>query len=256
MPDAVNDLAKVTRSHIPAANTPARIDVPRRGRPFATDIMLSDDIEPRSVELDSLAKRKVFGPIVPTQPRVKPVGYKWVFVRKRNEKNEIVQYKALLVAQGFSQRPGIDYEETYSSVIDVITFCYLISLVVSEKLNMQLTDVVTAYLYEDLDTKIYMKVSEGIPLTGSNSSRPWNTLSIRLKRSLYGLKQSERMWYNRVSEYLTSQGYVNNELCPCVFIKKSHFRFTIVAVYVDDMNLIGTPAEVEEIATHLKWNLR
>ncbi|KAM0957724.1 hypothetical protein ACFX2A_026344 [Malus domestica] len=233
MPDAVNDLAKVTRSHIPAANTPAKIDVPRRGRPFATDIMLSDDIEPRS-----------------------PVGYKWVFVRKRNEKNEIVQYKALLVAQGFSQRPGIDYEETYSPVMDVITFCYLISLVVSEKLNMQLTDVVTAYLYEDLDTKIYMKVSEGIPLTGSNSSRPWNTLSIRLKRSLYGLKQSERMWYNRVSEYLTSQGYVNNELCPCVFIKKSHFRFTIVAVYVDDMNLIGTPAEVEEIATDLKWNLR
>ena len=172
----------------------------------ATDIMLSDDIEPRSVdecrrrtdwsnwkqaiqvELDSLAKRKVFGPVAPTPPRVKPVGYKWVFVRKRNEKNEIVRYKARLVAQGFSQRPGIDYEETYSPVMDVITFRYLISLVVSEKLNMQLMDVVTAYLYGDLDTEIYMKVPEGLPLTGSNSSRPRNTLSIRLRRSLYRLK--------------------------------------------------------------------
>ena len=62
---------------------------------------------------------------------MKPVGHKWVFVRKRNEKNDILRYKARLVAQGFSQRPGIDYEETYSPVMDVITFRYLISLVVS-----------------------------------------------------------------------------------------------------------------------------
>ncbi|KAM2074966.1 hypothetical protein ACFX1T_037915 [Malus domestica] len=60
------------------------------------------------------------------------------------------------------------------------------------------------------------------------------------------------MWYNRLSEYLTSQGYVNNELCPCVFIKKSHSKFAMVVVYVDDMNLIKTPAELEEITTHLK----
>ncbi|KAM2126674.1 hypothetical protein ACFX1R_006666 [Malus domestica] len=60
------------------------------------------------------------------------------------------------------------------------------------------------------------------------------------------------MWYNRLSEYLTSQGYVNNELCPCVFIKKSHSGFTIVAVYVNDMNLIRTPEELARTATHLK----
>ncbi|KAM1192141.1 hypothetical protein ACFX2G_012750 [Malus domestica] len=60
------------------------------------------------------------------------------------------------------------------------------------------------------------------------------------------------MWYNRLSEYLTSQRYVNNELCPCVFIKKSHSGFAIVAVYIDDMNLIGTPEELAKIAGHLK----
>ena len=78
--------------------------------------------------------------------------------------NEIVRYKARLVAQGFSQRPGIDYEETYSPVMDIITFRYLISLVVSERLNMQLMDVVTAYLYGDLDAEIYMKAPVGLPL--------------------------------------------------------------------------------------------
>ena len=105
----------------------------------------------------------MFGPVVTNPPHVKP-SYKWVFVRKCNEKNKIVCYKARLVAQGFSQCPGIDYDETYSPVMDVITFRYLISLVVSEKLDMQLMDVVTAYLYGDLDTEIYMKVPEGLTL--------------------------------------------------------------------------------------------
>ena len=64
------------------------------------------------------------------------VGYKWVFVRKRNEKNEIIRYKARLVAQGFLQRPGIDYEETYAPVMNAITFRFLISLVAKENLDM------------------------------------------------------------------------------------------------------------------------
>jgi len=60
------------------------------------------------------------------------------------------------------------------------------------------------------------------------------------------------MWYNHLSEYLTSQGYVNNELCPYVFIKKSHYEFAIVVVYVNDMNFIGTPEELARTTVHLK----
>ena len=75
------------------------------------------------------------------------------------------------MVQGFSQRPRIDYEETYSPVMDVITFRYLVSLVVSEKLDMQLMDVVTAYLYGDLDSEIYMKVPDGITLPKSSDSK-------------------------------------------------------------------------------------
>ena len=94
------------------------------------------------------------------------------------------------MAQGFLQRPGIDYEETYSPVIDVITFRYLVSLVVSEKLNMQLMDVVTAYLYGDLDSEIYMKVSDELSLPKLSDSKPWSAFEIKLWRTLYGLKQS------------------------------------------------------------------
>ena len=98
-------------------------------------------------ELSSLAKRDVFGPIARTLDNVKPVGYKWIFVRKRNEKNEVVRYKARLIAQGFSQRVGIDYDETYSLVMNTITFRFLISMTVSKKLEMRLIDIVTVSLW-------------------------------------------------------------------------------------------------------------
>ncbi|XP_070032974.1 uncharacterized mitochondrial protein AtMg00820-like [Nicotiana tomentosiformis] len=96
--------------------------------------------------LNSLSKREVFKHVVQTPNGIKHVGYKWVFVRKRNEKNEVQRYKARLVAQGFSQRPGVDYEETYSPIMDAITYHYLISFGVHEKLGMHLMDVVTSYL--------------------------------------------------------------------------------------------------------------
>lgn len=203
-------------------------------------------------ELNSLNKRNVFGPIVLTPQSVKPVGYKWVFVRKRNEKNEIMRYKARLVAQGFSQRPGIDYEQTYSPVMDTITFRYLISLTVLQKLEMRLMDVVTAYLYGSLDSDIYMKIPEGFKMPAALKSQPKEKYSIKLQRSLYGLKQSGRMWYNRLSEYLLKKGYVNSPICPCVFIKKTTSGYVIIAVYVDDLNIIGTAKEIQETVVYLK----
>ena len=72
--------------------------------------------------------------------------------------------------------------------------------------------------------------------------------SIKLQRSLYGLKQSGRMWYQHLSEYVIKERYKNDPICPCVFIKKSKTGFAIVAVYVDDINLFGTPEELAKTA--------
>ena len=144
--------------------------------------------------MNTLNKCKVFGPIIFTPETVRPIGYKWVFVLKRNEKNEIVRYKARLVAQDFSQRPEIDYEETYFSVMDAITFRYLISLAVSKNLEMCLMDVVTVYLYGSLDSDIYMKIPEGFKMSEASSSKSKELYSIKLQRSLYELKQLMCMW--------------------------------------------------------------
>ena len=109
-------------------------------------------------------------------------------MKKRNENDEIIRYKTRLVAQGFSQRPGIDYEETYSPVMDTITFRYLISLKISEGLDMCLMNVVTAYLCGSIDTNIYMKILEGFKLPKATNPKPRNIYSIKLQRSLYKLK--------------------------------------------------------------------
>jgi hypothetical protein len=74
------------------------------------------------VELDSLRKREVFNNVIRTPPRIHHVGFKWVFIGKQNENNEVVRYKAWLVAQGFMQRLGLDFNETYSLVMNGITF--------------------------------------------------------------------------------------------------------------------------------------
>ena len=148
------------------------------------------------------------------------------------------------------QKPGVDYNETYSPVMSGITFRYLISLAVQNRLSLQLMDVVTAYLYGSLDSEIYMKVPDGINIPNPTANR--NMYCVKLQKSLYGLKQSGRMWYNRLSECLSLKGYTKNDDCPCVFIKKSTSGFCIISVYVDDLNIIGNETDINEARHHLK----
>ena len=86
----------------------------------------------------------------------------------------------------------------------------------------------------------------------TTNPKPRNMYSIKLQRYLYGLKQSGRIWYNHLSEYLLKEKYVNNLICSCVLIKKSKIGLTIIAIYVDDLNLIGTSEELTKAANYLK----
>ena len=75
---------------------------------------------------------------------------------------------------------------------------------------------------------------------------------VKLQKSLYGLKQSGQMWYNRLSEFLLKKGYTNNDDCPCVSIKKSRTKSCIISVYVDDLDIIDSPKDIKEARNHLK----
>jgi Reverse transcriptase (RNA-dependent DNA polymerase) len=195
---------------------------------------------------------KCFGPVIIIPKNVNRVGYKWVFAIKRNEKNEIVRYKARLVVQSFTQISRVDYKETYSPVVDAIALRFLIRLTITENLQMCLMDVITTYLYGSLDNDIYMKIPEGLKMSEVFKSKPQEIYFIKLKRSLYGLKQSGRMWYNRLSEYLIKERYKSNIISPYIFIKRSILSFIIIAVYVDNLNIIGSSEEIEKTAKLLK----
>ena len=149
-----------------------------------------------------------------------------------------------------SQRPGIDFEETYSPVLNATTFRYLISLVAPEVLNLQLMDIVTAYLYGSLENDIYMELYEGFSLPNKANSK--EDYSTKLNKSLYGLKQSGRMWYNRLSEYLLKEEYKNDPICPCIYTKRSENEFVIIIVYVDGINIVGTPNKLTKAIDCLK----
>ena len=111
----------------------------RLAKPLTARLLLST----LRKEIASLYKINVFSKVTLTPRGTFPTGYKWVFGRKRNENNKVVRYKERLVAQGLTQKPGIDYNETFSPVMSSMNFRYLISLAVQKCISLQLMDVVT-----------------------------------------------------------------------------------------------------------------
>jgi hypothetical protein len=114
-------------------------------------------------------------------------------------------------------------------------------------MSLQLMDVVTAYLYGSLDLDIYMNVSDGISIPNEHIGH--NMYCVKLNKSLYDLKQSGWMWYNR-KEFLLNKCYSNNDDCSCFLIHKSSSGFYIISVYVDDLNIIEL--DINEACNNLK----
>jgi hypothetical protein len=151
---------------------------------------------------------------------------KWVFKRKIDSKNN-VQYRARLVAKVFLQRPGIDFDETFSPVVRHSSLRLLFAL--SVKLNLSIThlDVKTAFLNGYLKERLFMKQPEGFESLDKNRV-------LRLKRAIYGLKQSSRAWNERLNKILLELGYKRSDLEQCLYVKRRDKVITIIALYVDD----------------------
>jgi hypothetical protein len=191
-------------------------------------------------EYDSLRKHQVFGPLVHGL-KTKPVGHKLIFVKKRNANGDVARYKVRLVAQGFTQRPGIDFQFTYSPVMDSGTFRYILGMAAQYSLETQLLDVVTAYLYGPLDAHIYIKPPPEFLTTSLPNDHLGVYSGLRIQKALYGLKQAGRMWYKHLHDFLIHHKFSHDQALPCLFTLKHHSGFVIIAVYVDDLNLVGTP---------------
>ena len=158
------------------------------------------------------------------------------------------------MAQGFSQRPGIDFDSTYSPVMDAGTFMYLLRLSVQHSLQTLMLDVVTAYLHGPLETKLFIKPSPLFSEVSFPSPNPSHFSGLKLYKALYGLKQTRCLWYQHLRDFLLDQNFTNDPTLPCIFAYKKGADFFILAVYVDDINLIGTRTTCQYVVQRLQFH--
>src|SRR6266480_778413 len=181
-------------------------------------------------ELDSLAKNKTFTLIKRSSCPAdrKLVTCKWCFEFKRDVTGKIIRHKARLVARGVSQRPGIDYFETFAPVAEFTTLRILLMLAAAADWEIHQMDVKTAFLYGDLEAEIYMELPEGIGIDNKD-------LVCRLHKSLYGLKQAPRIWNQKLHAFLTSKNLklVRTEADHSLYVGND----LVIAVYVDDLKI-------------------
>jgi hypothetical protein len=192
-------------------------------------------------EIQSLLSNIVWE-LVDTPKGVNIVSCKWVFKIKRLPNGQIDRYKARLVARGFSQRYGIDYEETFAPVVRMESLRILLAIAAVEDLEVHQMDVVTAYLAGELEEEIYMAPPQGLPGTEDKVCH--------VRKGLYGLKQSARVWNKRITKELKRAGLRAISEDQSVWVDER--RNLILALYVDDIVLFAREAqEIQRIKTFL-----
>ena len=149
----------------------------------------------------------------------------------------IEKYKARLIVQGFGQKAGIDFFDTYSPVAYISTIQVLLALASIYKLFVYQMDIMTAFLHRDLEKKIYMHQPEGFIVPGQENK------VYRLVRSLYGLKQAPKQWYEKFDQVILSYGFRINESDNCLYQKQVDDQFILLCLYVDDILILAPKFE-------------
>ncbi|GBM05418.1 Retrovirus-related Pol polyprotein from transposon TNT 1-94 [Araneus ventricosus] len=177
--------------------------------------------EAMSEEIKLMQNRKVWDLVEP-KSNMKVLG-RWVYNIKHDEKNNVKKYKSRLVAQGFKQRPGVDFTDVFAPLVnfDIIKFLFVLLVCILGWNHCQI-DVKGAYLYGNLDIPIYIHRPEGFVLKGCEH------YVCRLQKSIYGLHQSGRQWNLELSEILFGLGFHQNDLCNGLYTKSN----CILLIYV------------------------
>jgi len=182
-------------------------------------------------EVDAHTKNNTFTlGTPPPNRRVLPT--RWVTTIKRGPQGEVIKYKARWVCKGFRQEQGVDYDETFASVVRAITIKMLLALAAKYDYEAEQMDVVTAFLEAHIKEEVWVQQPPGFEQKGPNGT----FLACRLNKALYGLKQAPREWYATLKTYLISISYQRVEIDHSVF---THENDTIIAVYVNDLLILG-----------------
>lgn len=159
---------------------------------------------------------------------------KWVYRIKQKPDGSIERFKTWLVAKGFEQQNGIDYKETFSLVIKASTIRIILALTVHFDWPIRQLDVSNAFLHGTLLEKVYMEQPQGF----IDSSKPDHVC--QLHKSIYGLKQAHRAWFNCLSSALLDLGFIASLVDSSLFIFIQHNIEIYLLIYVDDIIVAST----------------
>ena len=162
------------------------------------------------------------------------VGSRWIYKIKHGADGSIKKDKARFVEKGFSQKEGIDYEETFAHVARYTSIRAVISLAAQMGWQIHQMDVKTTFLNGELKEEVYIEQSEGFV------AHKKETHVCRLMKALYKLKQAPRAWYERINTYLQKMGFVKSEADANLYYLMVGGEILILVLYVDDLFLTGS----------------
>ncbi|GJR49345.1 putative ribonuclease H-like domain-containing protein [Tanacetum coccineum] len=160
---------------------------------------------------------------------MKVIGTKWVYRNKRDERGVVVRNKARLVAQGYTQEEGIDYDEVFAPVARIEAIRLFLAFASFMGFIVYQMDVKSAFLYGTIDEEVYVSQPPGFV----DPDHPKKVYKV--VKALYGLHQAPRAWYATLSTFLEKHGYKRGTIDKTLFIKRDKKDIMLVQVYVDDI---------------------
>ncbi|GJY44575.1 retrovirus-related pol polyprotein from transposon TNT 1-94 [Tanacetum coccineum] len=191
-------------------------------------------------------KRLEVWELVPCLDNVFLIKLKWIYKVKTDESGGVLKNKARLVAQGFRQEEGIDFEESFAPVARIEAIRIFIAYVAHKNMIIYQMDVKMDFLNGELKGKVYVSQPEGF-VDQDNPSHVY-----KLKKALYGLKQAPRAWYDMLSSFLISQRFFKGAVDPTLFTRHAGNDILLVQIYVDDIIFASTnTAMCDEFANQM-----
>ena len=179
-------------------------------------------------EIDSLESNKIWE-LTNLPKRCRLISCKWIFKKKLRMDGSIKRYKARLVIRGFDQKKEIDFFDTYSPMTKITTRRTLIALAAIYDLVLHQMDIKATFLSGDLEKEIYMSQPKGCEVFGQENK------VYKLRKSLHGLKQAPKQWYETFASSLEKNGFVVNNSDSYAYSKMIGSDYVIICLYVDDM---------------------
>ena len=167
--------------------------------------------------------------LVPRPRGVNVIETKWIFKNKSDEHGTMIENKSKLIAQGYTQVEGIDFDETFAPVTRLKSIRILLAIASHLNFKLYQMNVKSAFLNRMLQEEVYVEQPKGFV----DPHRPDDVY--KLKKALYGFKQAPKAWYDRLTAYLTKHGFKRGFADTTLFIRKYKNYFVVAKIYVDDI---------------------